>query len=83
MNQTETTQSMQQLLATSYLSGGSMAYVDSLYEDYLVDPAAIEPEWRACFDALPKVAGSDDAVDVSHQAIQNYFLTLTRQKKSK
>ena len=24
--------------ASSYLSGGSMAYVDSLYEDYLADP---------------------------------------------
>ena len=32
--------------ASSYLSGGSMAYVDSLYEDYLADPIRFLPIGR-------------------------------------
>ena len=37
--------------ASSYLSGGSMAYVDSLYEDYLVDPNSVSADWREVFSA--------------------------------
>lgn len=58
--------------ATSYLSGGSMAYVDALYEDYLADPNSVSEEWRAVFAALPPVEGQ--VSDVSHRDIRNYFL---------
>ena len=58
--------------ATSYLSGGSMAYVDALYEDYLADPNAVPDDWQAVFRALPKVNGQ--VTDVSHRDIRNYFL---------
>ncbi|HEV7431655.1 MAG TPA: 2-oxoglutarate dehydrogenase E1 component, partial [Steroidobacteraceae bacterium] len=34
------------------LSGGNAPYVESLYADYLREPAAIAPRWRAFFDAL-------------------------------
>lgn len=56
---------------TSYLSGGSMAYVDSLYEDYLNDPHSVPDDWQATFAALSKGTG---AADVSHRAIRDYFL---------
>ncbi len=58
--------------ANAYLSGGSMAYVDGLYEDYLADPTSVSDGWRAVFDALP--ATSDQAVESSHRDIRNYFL---------
>ncbi len=59
--------------ATSYLSGGSMAYVNGLYEDYLADPSAVPEDWQAAFRALPTVNG--EAVDVSHQEAIDYFLS--------
>ena len=56
----------------SYLSGGSMAYVDELYEDYLRDPASVPDDWQTAFRALPEVNGQ--LSEVSHRDIRNYFL---------
>ena len=58
--------------ASSYLSGGNMAYVDGLYEDYLNDPASVSDEWRQTFDALPRVDGQ--LSDISHRDIREHFL---------
>jgi 2-oxoglutarate dehydrogenase E1 component len=63
---------LQQAWATAYLSGGNMAYVDGLYEDYLTDPSAVPPEWQAIFQALP----APTAPEVSHRAIQTHFLNM-------
>lgn len=63
---------LQKEWASSYLSGGSMAYVDGLYEDYLADPNSVPEDWRAAFDALPKLDGA--AEEVSHRAIRDHFL---------
>ncbi|MDI1353003.1 MAG: 2-oxoglutarate dehydrogenase E1 component [bacterium] len=63
--------------ASSYLSGGSMAYVDSLYEDYLVNPDSVSADWQAVFRALPKVNGS---VEASHRDVRNYFLQNAHKK---
>lgn len=62
---------LQKEWASSYLSGGSMAYVDSLYEDYLADPKSVSEDWQAVFSALPKVNGTKD---VSHRDIREHFL---------
>lgn len=64
--------SVQNQRASSFLSGGSMTYVDSLYEDYLADPNSVSEDWKAVFSALPKVDGH--VQDVSHRAIRDYFL---------
>lgn len=58
--------------ASSYLSGGNMAYVDGLYEDYLNDPTSVSDEWKQTFDALPRVDGQ--LSDVSHRDIREHFL---------
>lgn len=63
-------------LKSSYLSGGSMEYLDSLYEDYLKDKTKVSPIWREVFDSLPRVNGED----VSHKEIVDYFLNLKSQK---
>lgn len=64
---------------TSYLSGGSMAYVDGLYEDFLVDPESVPADWQAAFRALPKIDGI--ANDVAHRDIRSYFLTNADKKR--
>ncbi|MDF1757468.1 MAG: 2-oxoglutarate dehydrogenase E1 component [Legionellaceae bacterium] len=60
--------------ASAYLSGGNMAYVDGLYEDYLADPNSVSDEWRKAFDEL--VAKNGQGADISHRAIQEHFLNL-------
>ena len=66
--------------ASSYLSGGSMAYVDGLYEDYLTDPDSVPADWRAAFDALPKVNGAPK--EISHRDIRDYFLQASDKKRT-
>lgn len=66
-----TNKTMQQQWASSHLSGGSMAYVDALYEEYLTDPNAVPEVWRSYFDDLPRVT---DAAEVSHKHIREHFL---------
>jgi 2-oxoglutarate dehydrogenase E1 component len=65
--------------ATAYLSGGNMAYVDGLYEDYLTDPTSVSDEWQAVFKALPAVSG---AAEPSHRDIRQYFLENSDNKKA-
>lgn len=68
---------LQKEWASSYLSGGSMAYVDGLYEDYLQDPQSVPEDWRETFDKLPKNgAGSE----VSHREIRDHFLNVAYNK---
>lgn len=66
--------------ANSYLSGGSMAYIDALYEDYLSDPSSVSEEWQDVFKGLPQVNGQ--SIDVSHRDIRNYFLQNVDKKSS-
>lgn len=57
---------------SSFLDGGSMAYVDGLYEDYLSDPHSVPADWQAAFKALPQINGSKN--DVRHREIRDYFI---------
>ena len=70
---------LQKQWATSYLSGGSMDYVDSLYEDYLVDPNSVSADWRKVFDQLVK--GPGQARDVSHREVIDHFLKHINDRK--
>ena len=63
---------LQKEWATSYLSGGSMAYVDSLYEDYLADPNSVSSDWQKVFNDLPPVNGAVE--EHSHRAIIDYLV---------
>ncbi|NCT57610.1 MAG: 2-oxoglutarate dehydrogenase E1 component [Legionella sp.] len=64
---------------TAYLSGGNMAYVDGLYEDYLADPDSVSSDWATVFKNLPKVDGA--ASDISHRALRDYFLVQAYRPK--
>jgi 2-oxoglutarate dehydrogenase E1 component len=39
--------------------GGNAEFLDSLYEQYLRDPASVESEWRAYFDSIAPAAAGD------------------------
>lgn len=74
---------MQELWDSSQLSGGSAAWLESLYENYLRDSASIEAEWREFFDRLPNVkSGNGKGVighEVPHDEIREYFKLLAKE----
>lgn len=70
-----TNNTMQSLWDSSYLSGGSMAYVDALYEDYLVDRNNVSDVWRNYFDTL--LAGVQRK-EASHKEIRAHFLAQAK-----
>jgi 2-oxoglutarate dehydrogenase E1 component len=52
----------------AYLSGGSMEYVDALYEDYLMDPKSVPTDWQKLFQEMR------GAQDVCHRPIEAAFM---------
>lgn len=69
---------MKEWIETSHLDGGSMAYIEGLYESYLDDPSSVSEEWRSVFDKLPKVDGV--VVEASHSDIREEFKVLAKNK---
>lgn len=66
---------MQTMQNSSALSGGNNVFVESLYEDYLANPASVSDAWRHYFDQLQSAQA---APDVAHSPIQRAFLALGR-----
>ena len=61
-------------LATSALYGGNADYVESLFEQFLADPASVDPRWREYFAALPRPVGPEP----SHRGIQTAIAQRAR-----
>jgi 2-oxoglutarate dehydrogenase E1 component len=59
-------QSLADLLATTALSGGNAGFIEDLYEKFLSDPAAVEPDWANYFRELQAGAGNE----VAHGALR-------------
>lgn len=70
--------SMQDLWQDSYLTSGSEAYLEELYEAYLADPESVGPEWRQYFNNLAQLLPRPPGGDVSHAAVREQFLELAR-----
>ncbi len=68
-------QTMQELWNDSYLSGGSDAYLEELYETYLKNPADVSDEWRNYFNQLTSKKSQQD---ISHADIRDYFQQVAR-----
>lgn len=68
---------MKKWIASSHFNGGSMAYVEALYEAYLDDPSSVSEEWTQIFDSLPKVNGS---AEVKHSEVRDQFEQLAKNK---
>ena len=52
---------IKQFKQTSQLAGGNAAFIEDLYEQYLVDPASVAPAWKAYFDGFKgrEIVGRD------------------------
>lgn len=68
---------MKKWIASSHFNGGSMAYVEALYEAYLDDPSSVDQEWSQIFDSLPKVNGS---AEIKHSVIRDQFEQLAKKQ---
>ena len=71
---------MQQYSSSSYLFGGNAPYIEDLYEDYLSNPGSVPEQWRAYFDAMQNVPGSNgtDSRDIAHSPVQASFAERAR-----
>ncbi len=66
---------MKDFEATSNLYGSNAPYVEDLYERYLANPDAVDPEWRKQFDAWQKTG---NGADVPHSRVIAAFEQLAR-----
>ncbi len=66
--------SMEQARRSSHISGTNAAYVEDLYERYLLEPNSVSPEWRDYFEKLPAVDGVTR--DVPHSTVREHFRLL-------
>ncbi|ASK34034.1 2-oxoglutarate dehydrogenase E1 component [Alcanivorax sp. N3-2A] len=65
--------SMYRQWQSSHIGGANAAYVDELYESYLIDPNSVPEDWRVYFEKLPSVDGAVES-DVPHSAVREHFL---------
>jgi 2-oxoglutarate dehydrogenase E1 component len=56
---------IKQFKQTSQLAGGNAAFIEDLYEQYLVDPDSVPAAWKSYFDGL----GGRSAGDVPQSAV--------------
>jgi 2-oxoglutarate dehydrogenase E1 component len=62
--------------STSQLSAENAAYVEELYEQFLVSPQSIPEDWRSYFEKLPRINGV--AQDIPHKGVREQFLLLAK-----
>ena len=63
---------------SSHLSGGSAAYIETMYEQFLENPYLLAEGWRDYFEKLPMVDGI--SVDFPHGSIIRHFERLGRNR---
>ncbi len=69
---------MQSMAESSLLFGMNDLFLESLYEEYLANPASVPEKWRSYFDSLQATAPGA-ARDVAHGPIQRAFAGLPAQ----
>ena len=62
---------------SSALYGGNAAFIEDLYEQYLLDPESVDPAWRARFDQFHQEAETE----IGHSPIQKNFAQLARERR--
>ena len=70
---------METWLASSHLSGANSTYIEALYESYLLDPFAVDANWRTLFDSFPKIS---DAPETPLSLIREEMKVASRKLKS-
>lgn len=64
----------EKFLRNSPLFGANASVIEAYYEEFLKDPDAVEPSWRAYFAELNDDGGSHD---VAHSPIRDSFIDTT------
>jgi 2-oxoglutarate dehydrogenase E1 component len=64
-------QSLADQLATTALSGGNAGFIEDLYEQFLKDPAAVDPAWATYFAGLK----GNSVNEVAHGEVRERLLT--------
>src|ERR1700727_931873 len=67
-------QSLADQLATTALSGGNAGFIEDLYEQFLRDPAGVDPTWAAYFTRLKGTATGE----VAHSPIRERLLARAK-----
>jgi 2-oxoglutarate dehydrogenase E1 component len=62
---------------SSHISGGNAAFVEDLYEQYLIAPTSVGSAWQAYFDQL----GGRERGDVPHSAVIRQFEQAARRPR--
>ena len=70
----------ERMYKSSHLAGGNLAYVDSMYEQYLEDAKDVPEEWRDYFNTLASRPNPDQGLDVIHSTVVNHFERLGRNR---
>ena len=65
--------------ASSHLAGTNVAYIEELFEEFLIDPNRVSSQWREYFNKLPLVEGAQSG-DVSHKTVVDHFERLGRNR---
>src|SRR5437773_7478358 len=68
---------MREFLDNSYLFGAHAPFIEELYEQYLVNPAAVPEEWRDYFDKLQQLPGNSTK-DVARAPVEQSFVERAR-----
>ncbi|MFT4249672.1 MAG: 2-oxoglutarate dehydrogenase E1 component [Pseudomonas sp.] len=66
---------LKQFAQSSQLAGGNAAYIEDLYEQYLVSPDSIDPRWKSYFDGFK----GREAGDIPHSAVVAHIAGAARQ----
>ncbi|ALQ94873.1 2-oxoglutarate dehydrogenase E1 component [Xylella fastidiosa] len=66
---------IKQFTQSSPLAGGNAAYIEDLYEQYLVSPNSVDPKWKAYFDGFK----GRDAGDIPHSAVIAHITDTAKQ----
>ena len=67
-----------ELQLSSHLSGGSLVYMEAMYEQYLANASSVPQQWKQYFDSLPRRAGA--ANEFSHTPVIGHFERLGRNR---
>ena len=70
--------SLRALLDSTPLGVGNAPYIESLYEQYLADPASVAPNWREYFGKLPQ----GRVADTAHGPIREALTRRARENRS-
>ena len=70
---------MEKMLNSSHLSGSNSAYVEELYEQFLINRSSVPDEWRDLFDSF----SDSKNTDISHASIKRDFENLGKVSRYK